>query len=41
VDALATGEALGAYYLEAETLNRLTPELKRIDRLLGKGVCYF
>jgi glycosyltransferase involved in cell wall biosynthesis/2-polyprenyl-3-methyl-5-hydroxy-6-metoxy-1,4-benzoquinol methylase len=38
--AVAAGEALGAYYLEAETLNRLTPELKRIDRLLGKGVCY-
>jgi 2-polyprenyl-3-methyl-5-hydroxy-6-metoxy-1,4-benzoquinol methylase/glycosyltransferase involved in cell wall biosynthesis len=39
--AVTAGDALGAYYLEAETLNRLTPELKRIDRLLGKGVCYF
>lgn len=39
--AMTAGEALGKYYLEAETLNRLTPELKRIDRLLGKGVCYF
>ncbi len=39
--AVTAGEALGAYYLEAETLNRLTPELERIDRLLGKGVCYF
>lgn len=38
--AAVAGEALGAYILEAETLNRLTPELKRIDYLLGKGVCY-
>lgn len=39
--AMTAGEALGAYYLEAETLNRLTSDLKRIDYLLGKGVCYF
>lgn len=39
--AIVAGEALGAYYLEAENLNRLTPDLKRIDYLLGKGVCYF
>ncbi len=38
--AMIAGDALGAYYLEAETLNRLTPELKKIDYLLGKGVCY-
>lgn len=35
------GEVLSAYYLEAETLNRLSPDLRRIDELLGKGVCYF
>lgn len=40
VFAITAGEALGAYYLEAETLNRLTPELEKIDRILGKGVCY-
>ncbi|NOZ26197.1 MAG: methyltransferase domain-containing protein [Nitrospirae bacterium] len=39
--ATTAGEAVGAYFLEAETLNRLTPDLKRIDRMLGKGVCYF
>lgn len=39
--AVTAGESLGAYYLEAEALNRLTPDLKRIDRLLGKGVCYY
>jgi 2-polyprenyl-3-methyl-5-hydroxy-6-metoxy-1,4-benzoquinol methylase/glycosyltransferase involved in cell wall biosynthesis len=38
--AITAGEALGAYYLEAESLNRLTPELERIDLILGKGVCY-
>ncbi len=39
--AITTGEGPGAYYLESESLNRLTPDLKRIDQLLGKGVCYF
>jgi len=39
--ARTAGIALGAYYLEAESLQKLTPELKRTDGLLGEGVCYF
>jgi|GEM_PF-954772 len=39
--AMVTGEALGTFYLEAETLNYLTPHLKRVDYILGNGVCYF
>ena len=39
--SITAGEAVGAYYIEAETLNRLSPDLRRMDRLLGRGVCYF
>jgi|GEM_PF-1472188 glycosyltransferase involved in cell wall biosynthesis len=39
--AMTAGSALGTYYLEEETLNRLSPRLREIDRLLGEGVCYF
>jgi rhamnosyltransferase len=38
--AVDTGTQLGFYYLEAENLNRLTPDLNRIDHLLARGVCY-
>ena len=38
--AVTVGEALGSYYLEAETLDRLTDGLKRMDQELAKGVCY-
>ena len=38
--AMTGGESLGAYYIEQESLNRLTPDLKRIDRLLARGICY-
>lgn len=38
--AITAGNAIGLYYIELEALNRLTPELEKIDRLLGKGVCY-
>jgi glycosyltransferase involved in cell wall biosynthesis len=38
--SMAAGVALGVFYLEAESLNNLTPELERIDHLLGEGVCY-
>jgi len=36
--AMVAGEALGAFYHEAKTLNRLTSHLKRTDYILGKGV---
>ncbi len=39
--AITAGEALGSYYIEAETLNRLSHDLKKIDHLLAKGVCYY
>ncbi len=39
--AATVGESLGIYYLEAETLDHLTDDLKRMDRALAKGVCYF
>jgi glycosyltransferase involved in cell wall biosynthesis len=39
--AITVGEALGIYYLEAETLDHLTDDLKRMDQVLAKGVCYF
>ncbi|MHB1011372.1 MAG: glycosyltransferase [Desulfobacteria bacterium] len=39
--AVTVGEALGSYYLEAETLDRLTDDLKRMDQELAKGVCYY
>ncbi len=39
--AAAVGEALGAYFLEAETRGRLTGDLTGMDRLLAKGVCSF
>ena len=38
--AVTVGEALGIYYLEAETLDHLTDDLKRMDQVLAKGVCY-
>ena len=39
--AVITGETLGAYYLYSESLGSLTPELERVDNLLGRreGVC--
>ena len=39
--AATVGEALGIYYLEAETLDHLTDALKRMDQVLADGVCYF
>jgi len=39
--AIVAGEAVAAYYLEAESLNCLTPALKRMGGFLEKGVCYF
>lgn len=39
--AVTVGEALGSYYLEAETLDHLTDDLKRMDQVLANGVCYF
>ncbi|MFA6149242.1 MAG: glycosyltransferase family 2 protein [bacterium] len=39
--AAIVGEALGIYYLEAETLGHLTDDLKRMDHVLAKGVCYY
>ncbi|MCC6544057.1 MAG: glycosyltransferase family 2 protein [Nitrospirae bacterium] len=38
--AMTVGDAIGAYYLEAESLNRVTSELNKIDEILAKGVCY-
>ena len=38
--AMAAGNGTGLYHIELEASKRLTPELKIIDRLLGKGVCY-
>lgn len=38
--AMTAGNGIGLYYIELEASNRLTPELKIIDQLLGKGVCY-
>ncbi len=38
--AMEAGAKLGFYYLEAESLNRLTPDINRADNLLAKGVCY-
>lgn len=39
--AMTAGYALGTYYIEAEALNRLTPDLRRLDLLLKKGICHF
>ena len=39
--AVTVGEALGCFYLEAETLDHLTDDLKRMDQALAKGVCYY
>lgn len=39
--AMVAGDALGVFYLESESLNRLTPDLKRIDHILDKEAHYF
>ncbi|HEX9024383.1 MAG TPA: glycosyltransferase family A protein [Geobacteraceae bacterium] len=38
--AQSVGDYLGTYYIEEETIGRLTPELKELDHSLGKGICY-
>ncbi|RJQ13678.1 MAG: glycosyltransferase [Nitrospiraceae bacterium] len=35
--AMTAGESLGAYYIEAEALNAVSGDLKRIDEILDKG----
>ena len=39
--AMVAGEAVAACYIEAESLNCLTPALKRTGSYLERGVCYF
>lgn len=38
--AMTAGNGLGLYYLELEASNRVTSEMKKLDLLFGRGVCY-
>jgi rhamnosyltransferase len=38
--AQSAGDYLGTYYIEEETMGRLTPELEGLNHSLGKGICY-
>jgi glycosyltransferase involved in cell wall biosynthesis len=38
--AQSAGDYLGNFFIEEETMDRLTPELKALNYALGKGICY-
>jgi glycosyltransferase involved in cell wall biosynthesis len=38
--AQSAGDSLGTFFIEEETLGRLTPNLVALNHSLGKGICY-
>lgn len=38
--AQSAGDSLGTFFIEEETLGRLTPDLLALNHSLGKGICY-